>query len=76
MKAIIWDSETLGATFHEEEIPADLQGKSKRIPREADREGRRNGRRRDGSVPERQRAGHCDAQKCIRKGTIASNSIP
>ena len=25
MKAIIWDDETLGAAFHEREIPADLR---------------------------------------------------
>ena len=29
MKAIIWDEETLGAKFHEEEIPADLAEKAK-----------------------------------------------
>ncbi len=29
MKAIIWEEETLGASFHEEEIPADLLDKAK-----------------------------------------------
>ena len=28
MKAIIWDAETLGASFHEEDIPADLADKA------------------------------------------------
>ncbi|GBF26469.1 elongation factor G [bacterium MnTg02] len=28
MKSIIWDEETLGAKFHEEDIPADLQDKA------------------------------------------------
>ena len=28
MKAVIWDDESLGATFHDEEIPADLQDKA------------------------------------------------
>lgn len=28
MKAIIWEEESLGASFHEEEIPADLQDKA------------------------------------------------
>ncbi|MEC9235026.1 MAG: elongation factor G [Pseudomonadota bacterium] len=28
MKAIIWDAETLGASFHEEEIPAELAAKA------------------------------------------------
>ncbi|WP_108683436.1 elongation factor G [Methyloceanibacter sp. wino2] len=28
MKAVIWDDESLGATFHDEDIPADLQGKA------------------------------------------------
>jgi len=29
MKAVIWDNEELGATYHDEEIPADLLGASK-----------------------------------------------
>ena len=28
MKAVVWDNENLGATFHDEEIPADLQDKA------------------------------------------------
>ncbi|MEM8573361.1 MAG: elongation factor G [Pseudomonadota bacterium] len=28
MKAVIWDDESLGATFHDEDIPADLQEKA------------------------------------------------
>ena len=28
MKAIVWDEETLGAKFHEEEVPADLKDKA------------------------------------------------
>ena len=28
MKAIVWDDESLGATFHDEDIPADLQDKA------------------------------------------------
>jgi elongation factor G len=28
MKAVIWDDESLGATFHDEDIPADLQDKA------------------------------------------------
>jgi len=29
MKAVVWDDESLGASFHDEEIPADLQDKAK-----------------------------------------------
>ena len=29
MKAVVWDEETLGATFHDEEIPADLLDQAK-----------------------------------------------
>ena len=29
MKAVIWDDESLGATFHDEDIPADLQDNAK-----------------------------------------------
>ena len=28
MKAVVWDDESLGATFHDEDIPADLQDKA------------------------------------------------
>ena len=31
MKAIVWDEETLGAKFHEEDIPADLADKAAEI---------------------------------------------
>ena len=31
MKAIVWDNEDLGATFHEEAIPADLQAKAEEM---------------------------------------------
>ena len=29
MKAVVWDDESLGASFHDEEIPSDLQDKAK-----------------------------------------------
>ncbi len=31
MKAVIWDDEALGASFHEEEVPADLIGRAKEL---------------------------------------------
>ena len=76
MKAIIWDSDTLGATFSEQEIPADLVEKAKEYraklvemavemdddAMEAYLEGK------EIDVP--------TLKKCIRKGTIAFKLIP
>ena len=44
MKALVWRDEQLGAQWDVVEIPADLQGEGRRIPREDDRGRRRNGR--------------------------------
>ena len=30
MKAVVWDDEGLGANYHDEEIPADMQDKAAR----------------------------------------------
>ncbi len=43
MKAIVWDGDDKGAKFTEQDIPADLLGQGRGIPRPYDR-----GRRRDG----------------------------
>ena len=56
MNALIWHDETLGAQWDVVEIPADLQGAGRGVSREADRNGRRAGRDRDGSLPRRQDA--------------------
>ena len=76
MKAIIWDSENLGASFHDEEIPADLLDKAKAyrekmIERAVEMDDAAMADYLDGKVPS-------DAvlKACIRKGTISLKIVP
>ena len=48
MKAVVWDEEGLGAKYHDEEIPADLQGQGRGIPPLPGRDRGRARRRRHG----------------------------
>ncbi len=76
MKAIVWDSDTLGATFQEKEIPADLVDKAKEYREkliekaveldDAAMEDYLNGKEPDIAT----------LKKCIRKGTIAFKLVP
>ena len=76
-KAIIWLEETLGAKFEIVEIPADLKEKAAEYRAQADRDGRRAGRRGacekylDGEEPD-----YDTLIKCIRKGTISYAFVP
>ena len=77
MKAIIWKDETLGAKFDVVEIPADLPGAGRRIPRQA---ASRLAVEQDDAVLEAYLDGkEPDAEtlkRCIRKGTIAYAFVP
>ncbi len=76
MKAIVWDSDTLGATFQEKEIPADLVDKANEYRAkliemaveydDAAMEDYLNGKEPDNET----------LKKCIRKGTVSSKLIP
>jgi elongation factor G len=76
MKAIIWDSDTLGATFQEKEIPADMLDKAKEYREkliekavemdDAAMEDYLNGKEPDIAT----------LKRCIRKGTIAFKLVP
>ena len=76
MKAIIWDSDTLGATFQIKDIPADLVDKAKEYREkliekavemdDAAMEAYLNGKEPDIAT----------LKKCIRKGTIAFKLVP
>jgi len=76
MKAIIWDAETLGATFREADIPADLVDKAKEYRQalieqavevdDAAMEAYLEGKEPDAAT----------LKKCIRKGTINFKIIP
>jgi elongation factor G len=76
MKAIVWDSENLGATFKETDIPADLVEKAKEYREkliemavemdDAAMEDYLNGKAPDTET----------LKKCIRKGTVSSKLVP
>ncbi|MBI4031290.1 MAG: elongation factor G, partial [Proteobacteria bacterium] len=76
MKAVVWDADTLGATFKEQEIPADLKDKAKQYRDaliekavemdDAAMEAYLEGKEID--VP--------TLKKCIRKGTVTLKLIP
>jgi elongation factor G len=76
MKAIIWDAETLGAAFHEEDIPADLQAKAaeyreKLIEIAVEQDDAAMEAYLEGNEPDT-----ATLKACIRKGTIAGTFVP
>ncbi len=76
MKAIVWDAETLGASFHEEDIPADLTDKAaeyreKLIDLVVDQDDAAMEAYLDGTEPD-----EATLKACIRKGTIAGDYVP
>ncbi|HNS44608.1 MAG TPA: elongation factor G [Alphaproteobacteria bacterium] len=76
MKAILWDSDNLGATFREEEIPADLKEKAeewraKMIEMAVEME--------DEAMEAYLEGKEIDIptlKRCIRKGTLVSKFVP
>ena len=76
MKAIIWDAETLGAAFHEEEIPADLADKAaewreKLIEIAVEQDDAAMEAYLEGNEPD-----ETTLKACIRKGTISNAFVP
>lgn len=75
-KAIIWDAEDLGATFHDEEIPADLADKAAQYREELIEMAIEQ----DDAVMEAYLEGNEPDEAtliaCIRKGTIAGDFVP
>ncbi|PJB72458.1 MAG: elongation factor G, partial [Alphaproteobacteria bacterium CG_4_9_14_3_um_filter_47_13] len=76
MKAIIWDAETLGASFSEQEIPADLVEKAKEyreklIEQAVEMDDAAMEAYLEGKEPD-----VVTLKKCIRKGTISFKLIP
>jgi elongation factor G len=76
MKAIIWDAETLGASFHEEDIPADLVDKAseyreKLIETAIEQDDAAMEQYLEGNEPSME-----TLIACIRKGTIAGDFVP
>jgi len=76
MKAIIWNAETLGASFDEKEIPADLVEKAKEyreslIEMAVEMDDDAMEAYLEGKEPD-----IATLKKCIRKGTIAFKLIP
>ena len=76
MKAIIWDAETLGASFHEEDIPADLADKAaeyreKLVELAVEQDDDLMEAYLEGNEPDEKQL-----KACIRKGTIAGDFVP
>ncbi len=76
MKAIIWDSDTLGATFRETDIPADMVDKAneyraKLIEAAVEMDDAAMESYLEGKEPDL-----ATLKKCIRKGTIAFKIVP
>jgi elongation factor G len=76
MKAIVWDSDTLGATFQEKEIPADLVDKAKQyrerlIEQAVEMDDAAMEAYLEGKEPDMK-----TLKACIRKGTITSKLVP
>ena len=76
MKAIIWDGEQLGATYREEEIPADLADKAqeyreKLVEMAVEQDDDAMEAYLEGNEPD-----IATLKKCIRKGTITGELVP
>ncbi len=76
MKAIIWDGENLGASFHEEDIPADMVDKAaeyreKLVELAVEQNDAAMEAYFDGTEPD-----EATLKACIRKGTIAGDFVP
>lgn len=76
MKAVIWDDESLGASFHEEDIPADLADKAAEyrdtlIETAVDADDDVMEAYLEGNEPDNE-----TLKMCIRKGTIAGIFVP
>ena len=76
MKAIVWDGEALGASFSEEEIPADLADKAaeyreKLIDLVVEQDDAAMEAYLEGEEPDEK-----TLKACIRKGTIAGDFVP
>ena len=76
MKAIIWEAENLGASYHEEEIPADLKDRAeeyrqKLIETAVEQDDDAMEAYLEGSEPDIE-----TLKRCIRKGTIGNKFVP
>ena len=76
MKAVVWDSENLGATFSEQEIPADLADKAaeyreKMIELAVEQDDTAMEAYLEGNEPDEK-----TLKACIRKGTIGNHFVP
>ena len=76
MKAVIWNAETLGATFDEHDIPADLQAKAqeyreKLVELAVEQDDAAMEAYLEGNEPDIE-----TLKKCIRKGTINGSFVP
>ena len=76
MKGVVWNDESLGAEYHDIDIPADMLDQAQGIPRQDDRGGVRARRRRIDRLSRRQDARRGDAEALIRKAVITGAFFP
>jgi elongation factor G len=77
MKAIVWDEETLGAKFHEEEIPADLADKAKHYREKlVEAAVEQDDAAMEAYLSEGTEPDFDTLIKCIRKGTCSFSIVP
>ena len=76
MKAVVWDEETLGASFREEDIPVELVDdasiyREKLVEAAVEQDDKVMEAYFDGDEPD-----EATLKKCVRKGTIAGRLVP
>ena len=76
MKAIIWDAETLGASFHETDIPADLLDKAKEYREKLIETAVEQDDAATEAYLEGKEIDIATLKKCIRKGTLSNAFVP
>jgi elongation factor G len=76
MKAIVWDSDNLGATFTEQDIPADMQAQAEEYRAKLIEKAVEYDDEAMEAYLEGKEIDVATLKKCMRKGTLASKMVP
>ena len=76
MKAVVWDDESLGAKFHDEEIPADLLDQAKQYRGMLVEQAVEVDEAATEAYLEGKEPGEAELKALIRKGTVTSQFVP
>ena len=76
MKAVVWDDESLGAKFHDEEIPADLLDQAKQYREMLVEQAVEVDEAATEAYLEGKEPGEAELKALIRKGTVTSQFVP